>query len=96
MLWTHDEPEEVVFDSIGDIEMSVAARGCYESQLAFLISSVSEDFTIVDVRDEEVEADDDGELCVYLPMLINGRTKVRLEICRIGVIHWRWTGEAIH
>ena len=96
MLWTHDEPEELPFDSIDDIEMSVAARGCYESQLAFLISSVSEDFIMIDVMDEEVEEDDDGELRVYLPMLISGRTKIRLEVCRIGMIHWRWTGEAIH
>jgi len=96
MLWNNDEPEEVVFDSIEDIEMSVAARGCYEQQLSFLIASVNEDFIMVDVMDEEVEEDDDGELRVYLPMLLNGGTKIRLEVCRIGVIHWRWTGEAIH
>lgn len=89
------EHDEIELESIDGVELSVNARSLYEQQLLFLIATIRDDFEVVDVYSEEVSADDDGDLCVYLPLRINDHLSIRLEICRIGLGHWRWMGEII-
>ena len=90
------ETDDIVFESIEGVEISVAARDIYENHLMLIISKVQEDFKVVEVFPEKVSIDDDGDMCVYLPMKINDHLSIKLEVCRVGLGHWRWMEETIH
>ena len=91
-----DDEIEIEMESMDGVELSLDARCVYENQLSFLISMIHDDFDTVDIYSEQVSTDDDGDLCVYLPMRINDHLSIKLEVCRIGLGHWRWMGETVH